>query len=147
MVLRTRQVCGFDLRSWILGLAALGMVGIVGCAATPDVVPAIGAKESASQAVARRAADRWEALVAGDVARAYTFLSPGSRQAYSKENYSALIRPGLWKKARVDRVECPEADRCEVEVQVEYVIRGMAVNTPLRETWTQSGAEWWFVMK
>lgn len=147
MVLRTRQVGGFGLRSWIRGLAALGMVGIVGCAASPGPSPEKGSAESASQAVERRANARWDALVAGDLARAYEYLSPGSRQVYSVENYSALIKPGLWKKARVERVECPEADVCEVVVQVDYLIRGTAVTTPLRETWTKSGAEWWFVMK
>ena len=147
MDLRNRQVGEFGLRFWIRGLVALGVVGIVGCAASPGPSPEKGSAESASQAVERRANARWDALVAGDLARAYEYLSPGSRQVYSVENYKALIRPGLWKKARVERVECPEAEICEVVVQVDYAIRGTAVSTPLRETWTQSGAEWWFVMK
>ncbi|MBL0142249.1 MAG: hypothetical protein IPP91_09225 [Betaproteobacteria bacterium] len=123
------------------------MIGVAGCASAPATPPGGPEAGNSAQAIGKRATARWDALIAGDLSRAYEFLSPGSRQAYTAQDYAALVKPGLWKKARVDRVECAEADVCVAVVLVEYVFKGMTVTTPLRETWTKAGEEWWFVLK
>jgi hypothetical protein len=133
-------------RSWLGQAVAVGVVAMAGCASAPtagETAP----PASPAKSVERRAQARWDVLIAGDVAKAYEYLSPGTRQIYTRENYTALVKPGLWKKARVDRVECPEAELCEVVVVLDYVYRGTPLTTPLRETWTKSGEEWWFVLK
>jgi len=131
-----RRAAGqYPWRVWA-GMMALALVA--GCAAAPA---------SRERAVESRAQARWDALIAGDLVKAYEFLSPGSREVYTRENYMASVRAGMWKKARVDRVECAEPDLCDVVMQIDYVYRGSPISTPLRETWSRSGDEWWFVLK
>jgi hypothetical protein len=96
--------------------------------------------------VAERAQERCDALVAGNVEKAYSFLSPASRQVMSLTSYASSVRVGFWKKAKVERVECREADLCDVHLVVEY-IRGSAIATPLRESWAKSDGQWWYVQK
>ncbi|MBL0039168.1 MAG: hypothetical protein IPP36_12025 [Nitrosomonadales bacterium] len=62
--------------------------------------------------VAQRAAARWEALMQKDFAKAYSYLSPGTRDVMSLDLYRAKIRGGIWKKANVDTVSC-EQDQCK----------------------------------
>jgi hypothetical protein len=126
------------------GLCA--MLGLMaGCAGVPPVaVPQ--RSSSPEEIVGERAQERWEALLAGNLGKAYSFLSPASRQINSLDSYSSSVRVGFWKKARVERVTCPEADLCEVHLVVEYV-RGSAISTPLLESWAQSGGQWWYVLK
>jgi len=95
--------------------------------------------------VRKLAQQRWDALVAGDIEKAYGFLSPGTRQARSLTSYRALIRVGFWQSAQVDQVECPSADVCKVVVMVEYVFRGSLVRSPLSESWVYREGRWWAV--
>lgn len=133
---RTRSFTGLCVI--ILGLGA-GCAGV-----SPDTAPR---KTAGPQAiVGERAQERWDALVTGNLEKAYSFLSPASRQVTSLANYSRSVRVGFWKKAKVERVECPDADLCEVHLMVEY-IRGSAIATPLRESWAQFGGQWWYVLK
>lgn len=111
--------------AFLASTAAIGL--FAGCAAVPVKEPA--------ELVAARAKDRWLALIDGDLARAYTFLSEGTRQAVSLERYQSGIKPGLWRKAEVDAVECKESV-CKVRLLVTYDHRMMKnVTTPLNETW------------
>jgi len=136
-----------ELRTSLSRLAVLGLIGVAGCASGPSTSTGSSQAGNPAQAVERRALARWEALIEGDLARAYQFLSPGTREAYTEQTYKAMVKPGLWKKARVESVQCAEADVCEAVVLVEYVFKGTTVTTPLRETWTKAGEEWWFVLK
>ena len=97
--------------------------------------------------VAERSQARWNALVQGDVKAAYEYFSPGSRQTMTLADFAAGIRIGFWKAVKVDKVECPSDERCEVHVTITYDHRGMRVNTPHRETWVRDGAEWWFLRR
>lgn len=124
---------------WALCLA----VAVAGCAGSQAVKPAA----SDAEIVRQRAQERWDALVGGDVNKAYGFLSPGTRLANSLSAYSASVRPGLWKKVVVERVECPEADVCDAHLLVEYAYRGSRIATPMKESWVRSGGEWWYVLK
>ena len=133
-------------RSLLKGFAVLALGGLAACASAPPE-PGKPAGSGAEEVVGARAQERWEALIAGDLPKAYGFLSPGSRQVNSLNAYSGSIRVGFWKKARVERVECPEADLCQVHVQVEYVHRGTAIVSPVLENWTRSGEDWWIVLK
>ena len=99
--------------------------------------------ESAESRVKARAQHRWDALVAGEVERAYSFLSPGSRQARSLTSYRAVVRVGFWKGARVTRVDCPDQERCRVSVEVDYLFKGSAISSPVIEEWVFANGEWW----
>ena len=125
-----------------LGVLAVGILAVTaGCAGGPGVAP-----QTREQIVAQRAQLRWDALVAGDVAKAYGYFSPATRQVLTLLGYAGAVKVGFWKKAKVEKVECPETDICDVHLTVGYV-RGSAIATPLKESWARTGGEWWYVQK
>lgn len=125
-----------------------GLAGLAGCAGS-----GVGPKTSATTAllpleakevVAGLAASRWEALIQGDIAKAYGYLSPGTRSVMSLDLYKAKTKSGMWKKASVDTVVC-EQDRCEVAMVIIYSYRNMkSIETRLSEVWLREGEGWWF---
>lgn len=123
----------------------LGVFGLAGCAGS-GVGPNASATTAleAKEVVADLAASRWEVLIKGDIAKAYEYLSPGARSVMSLDLYKARIKPGMWKKARVDNVVC-EQDRCKVTVLITYDYRNIkSIETPLSEVWLREGGRWWF---
>jgi hypothetical protein len=130
--------------SWILGWCV--MLGVlVGCAGIPsDGISTRSA--SPEEIVAERAQKRWDALVAGDVEKAYAYLSPASRQIRSLAVYRSSLKIGFWKAAKVERVLCPETRLCEVHLIIEYV-QGFTIASPARESWAQTEGQWWYVLK
>lgn len=133
---------GFAKQLYVL-LVIFGLVGCAGTGVKPD-------KNADSQGVvAKKAQSRWDALIKGDLAAAYEYLSPGYRSVTSLELYKAKIRTGLWKKVKVDSVAC-EKDRCDVVLIVEYSYPkyGMeSISSRLNEVWLQEDGDWWFVQK
>ena len=124
------------------GVAVAGILGLTaGCAGGPTPSP-----QAREEIVAQRSQQRWDALVAGDVSKAYGYFSPATRQTMTLLGYASSVRVGFWKAAKVERVECAEEDLCEVHLKIEYV-RGSTIATPLRESWARSGGEWWYVQK
>ncbi len=120
-------------------------LGVVGCAGSGVGIKTESPQIEAQKEVANLAASRWEALIRGDLAKAYTYFSPGTREVVSLEVYETKMRPGSWKKARVDSVSC-EQDLCKVMMVIEYSYRKMkSVETPLEETWLQERGKWWYV--
>lgn len=117
------------------------VLGVAGCGS----VPLEAATSSSEQKVGDRAQQRWDALVAGQVEKAYEFLSPGTRQARSLQSYKALIRLGFWREAKVERVECASQEQCKVTVVVKYLHRGSVISSPVFEDWVLVERQWWAV--
>jgi len=115
------------------------LVAVAGCVAMKP--------RTAEEVVKERSQARWDALVKGDVKRAYTFLSPGSRAVLTSESYATSIRVGFWKSAQVERVVCEKQETCEAHVTIEYQFRAQRIKTPLRETWIREGTDWWYVQR
>jgi hypothetical protein len=115
-----------------------------------------GASEASPESVvSERAQQRWTALLAGDVERAYAFLSPGERSALSLVDYSVQVQRSRvrWVAAEVRSVAC-EAMSCSVEVGVQSTVvspmRGVKtfdLRSFVTENWIWSNGEWWFVPK
>jgi hypothetical protein len=104
-----------------------------------------------SAVVAGRALARWEALIAGDLGTAYSYLSPGTRQTVSLDRYKGRIKPGLWRKAEVKGVECKDS-ACIVQLVItyDYKIMGRQVGgltTDLVETWLVENGDAWYVLE
>ncbi len=120
-------------------LSAAILVFAAGCAAVesrPD-----------AEVVKERAQARWDALVSGDVAKAYGYLSPVTRSTMKLEDYSGGIKRGFWKAAKVEKVECPSSTLCEAHVSIDYEFQGRRTKTPLLESWLKDGSTWWYVQK
>jgi len=122
----------------VLVAVALSLVG--GCATTtaPD--------RPAEEVVKARAQARWDAVVKEDYGTAYGYLGPGSRAVNSLDTYKASINRGFYKSGQVESVTC-EAEKCEVQVRVEYEYKGSRIKTPLGETWIKQQGNWWYVLK
>ncbi len=123
---------------------ALAALWLVGC---EDI------RKSPGEIVSERAKARWDALIRGDLQTAYDYLSPGYRQSTPFGRYRRKIRGvGLWRKARVERVECDEAEVCKVLVMVDVHLviprsggEPIESTNPVYERWIYSEGQWWYV--
>lgn len=127
----------------VRGLFAVLLVPVflTGCAVFQPKDPVVAVKE--------RAQERWDALLANDLDRAYKYLSVGTRTMRSPEQYKGTVKLGLWRSAKVDSAEC-ELDRCAVTVAVTYLYKGKVSGkvegeTHLQETWIKESGSWWYV--
>ena len=122
-----------------LGLAVFVTI-VAGCAD-------IGMKSDlAPQEVVKSRAQAWaDALLAGDLDKAWAFTSPSYRQFSSAKEYSPHVQgSGRWTSAKVDSVQCTE-DVCDVSVMVEYHIQTLKMSNrrPLDYKWVLVDGEWW----
>lgn len=123
-------------------------VALVGCAGVSGPVKA------PEEVVRERANARWQALVGGDLEKAYSYLSPATREIKSLERYeSSVYGVGRWKGASVTEVKC-DPQRCEAVVEVRsliYMRRAGMMETKgaVNETWLydEKTRNWWFVPK
>jgi hypothetical protein len=122
--------------SVLLGVLALGLAGCANVDSRPD-----------PEVLKERAQARWNALVSGDLGKAYGFLSPTTRAAMTPASYADGVRKGFWKSATVDKVQCESATVCDAYLTVEYAHLGRTTKTPMKETWIKDGSTWWFVQK
>jgi hypothetical protein len=123
-----------------LSLLALGLAGCAGISV--DSSP-----QAKQRLVAERAQARWQLLMKGDVEGAYQFLSAGSKAVTSLDVYKAKIRPGMWREAKVDKVEC-EAEICKVLMRITYDTRRMkGIQTPLDESWIIENGSAWYIYR
>jgi len=130
-------------------LATVGVLALAGCATTPSGggTTAPASPDALRATVAERAGARWDAIVKNDLDRAYTYLSPASREAISLEKYKATARVRDFREGKVDSVAC-EADACSVRVLVTYDHPKMkGITTPVVESWIIVDGQAWFVQR
>ena len=128
-------------------LAAAGAVNLVGCGSmvpAPAAVASLGSTDAATQQVTARAQLRWNALLKGDMAVAYQFISPGGRSLMSLEQYRPRVNTGFWRGAKVKEASCA-AETCDVTVLVDMTIEGVKFTNPIKESWILDAGKWWFV--
>ena len=71
----------------------------------------------------------------------------GSKAATSLEVYKGKIKPGLWRQAKVGKIDC-EAEICKVMMLVTYDVRRMkGIETPVDETWIIEKGSAWYVYR
>jgi hypothetical protein len=107
--------------------------------------------------VEKRAEDRWNFLIAHQAEKAYDYLTPGTREIQTRENYAASMnsRPVRWTAVKFNRKEC-DADRCKVYIDVSYSLiapgtgamgKPMESTSTQSETWVYIDNEWFFLPK
>lgn len=115
------------------------------------VVLACSEKQTREEHVKARATERWQALIAGKIDDAYTFLTPEYRQLYTSEQYGrGITRGGFWDKVDVIKVEC--ADNCIVTVRIHVKMKvprsqeAIVTTTDSQELWMpdKDSGEWYF---
>ncbi|WP_151702572.1 hypothetical protein [Nitrincola alkalilacustris] len=129
-------------RAFFVLTAALVLLAVAGCASiSPAVV------ESPEEIVSKRAQERLDALIAGDLPKAWAFTTPAYRQRVTNPmHYSAVVGgSGGWINAKVDNVVCDTAESCNVRILITYkLLRPAIENTrSLDERWIKIEDQWW----
>ena len=129
--------------------ALLAVLALSSCAVSPigDGSTAKAGSGGREDAVAGRVGERWDALIKGDYAKAYQYLSPASRASMSAEQYQRVARNVAYRAAKIEGIDC-DTERCRVKLSVTYDHRLMkGVTTPLEETWVFDQGRPWFVYR
>jgi hypothetical protein len=112
---------------------------VTGCAS-------LGLFQTPEERVEQRSQARLDALLAGDMEKAFSFLSPEFRKTTSWQRYSSKYAGVVnWREVSVKNVEC-EVDRCDVIVSIRYqLIRPRVENTRFsEEVWIEVDGQWYF---
>ena len=134
-------------RSVLLIVTALFLVACAGTGGSSGGAP------SANSDVAKRATDRWEALLAPDYDAAYDFYSPGYRSSTSRGDFelSQRLRKIHFTDAEFQGQECDE-NVCTLTFRTFYRIPsplpGVETfdgNTVSEEKWIRTDGQWWFL--
>lgn len=110
-----------------------------------------------SSSVEKRATERWNLLIAREAEKAFDYLTPGTRETQTRENYAASMnsRPVKWTAAKFNRKEC-DVDRCKVYMDISYSVaapgagavgKAMESVSTQSETWVYVDNEWYFLPK
>jgi hypothetical protein len=117
---------------------------LIGCAAVAPPTPEGVVRELATQ--------RWKALMAGDMAKAYEYAAPSYRSVTTLDAYKAQFGGAVnWVGAEVVSVAC-EAEKCTPVVRIEVkpllgTKFGNTISTHVDETWLLEDGRWWFFQK
>ena len=119
------------------------VLAVTGCASI-GALSADTPAEAKQEAVAVRAKARWDALIKADIVSAYGYLSPATRATVPLDVYKAKHKLGLYRSAKVDKVEC-QGEACTVHLTVVYDYKQFkGVATPLSERWIITQGQAWF---
>jgi len=126
--------------AWLFLAAAF----LAGCAAIAPAKP--------EDVVRQRAQARWNALMEGDWAQAYRYMSPSYRALVEQKRYANQFGGGAaWLAAEPVKVACAE-DRCTVEMKVTIrpllgARAGDPATTYFDETWIREEGQWWMYQR
>lgn len=136
---------------WIGG-ALVALMVAAGCATTggltKDTPP-----EVKVAAVKERSNARWLALINGDKDAAYAFLSPGTRELISVEQYRGRVQTGGFRSVRIEKVDC-DTETCQVGLMLTYdytsgkgTTQQKGITTYVQETWVLEKGQAWFAWR
>lgn len=126
-------------------VAVAAVFALAACAAGPHQPESPG----------ERAQARWDALLSGDYATAYAYLSPGTRSAVTEMEYAVAfkMRRVHYDSARFLDQEC-EGETCTVRMNMGYTLTGVLRGVPnfkgkavVSEKWVRIDGKWWFLPK
>lgn len=100
---------------------------------------------------------RWDALISGNLQKAYSYYSDSYKKTVPYEHFPHKIKGvGLWSKAKVIQVTCDKNEKsCEAEVEVTVAMRMRGLAKPIetsntiKETWLKNGSfsDWRYASK
>jgi hypothetical protein len=142
-----KSLASHEGRQGTMALLAISLAAsLAGCASMSG-----GGKDLAPEAkqalVTERINARWNALIKGDLDRAYTFMSAGSQEAMPLKLYKEKTKPGMWRAVKIDSINC-DAEICLVKMTLTYDHKMMkGVQTPFQETWILEKGNAWYVYR
>jgi hypothetical protein len=134
-----------------VSLVVWATVLMASCATVPTSAPdggigQVGKSSSVEKLVMSRAQLRWNAIMAGDLNGAYTFISPAGRAKLQAQDYRARVNTVNFRKAVVTEAIC-QADSCDVKIAFDYVVGDIPLKQILSEIWILDEGNWWFVYR
>lgn len=103
--------------------------------------------------IAQRAQARWDALLARDYAKAYSYYSPGFRARASATDLEIKLRMQRvkWTAAKYESHSC-DGDVCTVNIKLNYAVASPVpgvdswggIDHP-KEQWIKVDGKWWYV--
>jgi hypothetical protein len=126
------------------GLALVAALMLAACA-TPKPVA------EPEVAVRERANARWQTLMAGNFAKAYTFNAPSVKEKMTEAAYIGQFANPQWTGAEVVNVTCAQPTACVARVKVTIKIAiprsttMSSITTHVDESWQLAGGEWGFL--
>ena len=151
-VIRFKQFCPQGVAIWRQLPTWIGLVIVVllgpGCSTVPlGGFSASSPAEQKSASVRERAISRWQALIGNDIPRAYSFLTPTTREVMSLDQYRVNVARGTFRVAQINSVTC-EAELCKVKLRLTYDrARMKGIETPIEETWIIEQGQFWYVYR
>lgn len=146
-MMKTSRITGLTVLFLMLG--ACGQQGGDKQAETEVGVESLSKEQSS----ARRAEDRWQALIAWDMEKAYGYLSPGTRQTLPLSAYAKkmTMSPVHYKGVVVKSTQC-EKQVCTLKVELSYIyqgsvsaMQGQEMSSPVTEKWVMADDNWFYV--
>ena len=129
--------------SFIKGNTLVGgmiiVVSLAGCAS-------LDLFQTPEERVEQRAQARLDALLAGDIKKAFSFLAPAAREATTWQHWgSKYAGVSQWQAVSVNSIKC-DVDRCDVNASVTYgMVRPRISNTRTRnEVWIAVNGQWYY---
>jgi len=144
----------FGARGWRIRVASVAVViAAAGCATGGGGFSQDSPPEVKAAAVKERSGARWAALIKGDKDAAYAYLSPGTREVISLEQYKGRVRTGNFQSVQIDDVDCG-VETCKVKLMLTYdylpakgYTRATGITTYVEETWLLDKGQAWFVWR
>ena len=135
------------MKNRLIGLAASL------CAAALLAACATGGGSGGAKTPEKRAVERWKAIIAGDYATAYTYLTPGYRSGVSEAAWTGRQSrlPARRTGVELEGTECESIEVCEVRLNVEFEVQKvlpgvdtMTSNNFVAEAWLLLDGQWYF---
>ena len=94
-----------------------------------------------------RANARWQALLAGNFAKAYTFTTPTFKKTMTEQAYKGQFANAQWMGAEVVGVTCAQPTVCLAKVRLDSKINLPRttlnkITTHFDETWLLEDGQW-----
>lgn len=124
-------------RTCFVAVVASALWGCATAPATPEL------------AVRERATQIWQAKVAGDYGKAYTYMPPSYRAITTVDDYRKTMGGAVkLVGAEVITVKCETQDKCVAEMKLEAraaLARGASapIVTHFDEVWVRENGAWW----
>ena len=138
---------------WIRVASVAVVIAVSGCGTFGGGLSQDTPPEVKAAAVKERSSARWAALIKGDKDAAYAYLSPGTREVISLEQYKGRVQTTGFRSVQIDKVDC-DVETCKVQLMLTYdyvpargVTTAKGITTYVEETWVLDKGQAWFVWR
>lgn len=139
-------------RSFLMAGLAYAVLSVLPGCATLEPEESEKWRESQRPVLKARAEARWDALIKGDIEKAYAYTTPEYRAVVNLQQYKGKYgRVVDWRGARAVDISYDDPTVATVSVEVTYRIglpgmRGEVIETQkaISEKWIYMNREWWY---